>query len=78
MPATAELVLDAEAMFEAVDRQRRHLRMRRKEVAEVLGVAPCTISTWGAGGGISSDAALRICIWLGRDIESFAKNDEAA
>jgi transcriptional regulator with XRE-family HTH domain len=75
MPATAELTLDAEAMYEEIDRQRRHRRLRRKEVAAELGVAPCTISTWGAGGGVSADVALRICIWTGRSLEDFIKKD---
>lgn len=75
MTATAELTLDAEAMYEAIDRRRRHLRMRRKEVAAELGIAPCTLSLWGAGGGISVDAALRICSWLDCDIKDFAKKE---
>jgi hypothetical protein len=67
--ATAELELDVEALYEAVDRRRRHLRMRRKEVAAELGIAPYTISFWGAGGGIGADAVLRSCVWLGSDIQ---------
>jgi transcriptional regulator with XRE-family HTH domain len=75
---TAELMLDAEAMFEAIDRKRRRLKLNRKQVAEVLGVAACTINYWGSGGRIGSDAALRASVWLNRDIRDFIKKDEAA
>jgi len=76
--ATAELTLDAEAMFEAIDRRRRRLKMNRKQVAQVLGVSPAAVTVWGAGGGIGADAALRICVWLGCEIKDFAKKDKVA
>jgi hypothetical protein len=76
--ATAELMLDAEALFEALDRKRRRLKWNRQNVAEELGVAACTVSYWGAGGRIGSDSALRACVWLDRDLRDFAKRDEAA
>ena len=76
--ATAELMLDAEALFEALDRKRRRLKWNRKKVAEELGVAACTVSYWGTGGRIGSDAALRACVWLDCDIKDFIKKDEAA
>jgi transcriptional regulator with XRE-family HTH domain len=76
--ATAELQLDAEKLFEAIDRRRRRLKMRRKDVAAELGVSPAAVTFWGAGGGIGADAALRICCWLGVDIKDFAKQHEAA
>jgi hypothetical protein len=72
---TAKLRLDSEALFEAIDRERRHRRMKRKDVAAILGVAACTFTLWGGGGGIGSDAALRACVWLGRDLRDFAKKD---
>lgn len=76
MTATAELMLDAEKLFEAIDRKRRRLKMNRKQVAEVLGVAPCTINYWGAGGRIGSDAALRASFWLDKDLRSFIKDGD--
>jgi hypothetical protein len=76
--ATADLKLDAEALYQAIDQHRRRLRMRRKEVAAELGVAACTYTLWGNGTKPGSDAVLRACAWLSRDITDFAKADEAA
>jgi transcriptional regulator with XRE-family HTH domain len=75
--AIAELTVDAESVYEALDRQRRRLRMRRREVAEVLGVTPSSYTYWSHGGGINADALLRACSWLSREITDFAKTDEA-
>jgi transcriptional regulator with XRE-family HTH domain len=76
MTATAQLEIDLDALFEAVDRQRRHLRMRRQDVAAELGIAACTLSSWEAGGGIGATAILRVCSWLNCDIRTFAKDGE--
>ena len=46
--ATAELQLDVEELFTAIDRKRRRLKMTRKQMAEVLGVSPCAVTFWGA------------------------------
>ncbi len=72
---TAELELDSEKIFEALDRERRHRKMRRKDVAAELGVAACTVTYWGSGGKLGSDAVLRACVWLGRNITDFIKRD---
>jgi hypothetical protein len=76
--ATAELELDGEALYQAIDQSRRRLRLRRKEVAAELGVAGCTYTLWGNGSKPGSDAVLRACVWLGRAITDFAKTNEAA
>jgi hypothetical protein len=73
---TAELELDAEALYQAIDQRRRRLRMRRKEVAAELGVAGCTYTLWGNGTKPGSDAVLRACVWLGRNITDFARPEE--
>ena len=75
--ATAELTLDAEALYQAIDQHRRRLRMRRKEAAAELGVAGCTYTLWGNGTKPGSDAVLRACAWLDRNITDFAKTEEA-
>ena len=75
---TSKLELDAEALYQAIDQHRRRLRMRRKDVAAELGVAGCTYTLWGNGTKPGSDAVLRACVWLSRDITDFAKADEAA
>ena len=76
----AGLTVDAELVFEALDRKRRHLRMRRREVAALLGVSPAAYTYWSQGRhGVSADALLRACCWLGQqDVRTFAKRDEAA
>ena len=74
----AELELDAEALYQAIDQRRRRLRLRRKEAAAELGVAGCTYTLWGNGTKPGSDAVLRACVWLSRDITDFAKTDDAA
>jgi hypothetical protein len=74
--ATADLTLDAEALYQAIDQHRRRLRMRRKEAAAELGVAACTYTLWGNGTKPGSDAVLRACAWLDRNITDFAKTEE--
>ena len=74
--ANAELTLDGEALYQAIDQHRRRLRMRRKEVAAELGVAACTYTLWGNGTKPGSDAVLRACAWLDRNITDFAKTEE--
>lgn len=66
--AIAELTVDAEAVYEALDRQRRHRRMRRREVAAVLGVSPSAYTAWGMGGGVNAAVLIRAFAWLERDI----------
>ena len=58
-PAVAALLLDGEELFEAIDRERRHRRLKRRQAAAELGVSATTWSTWSAGGRIGSDAVLR-------------------
>ncbi len=70
---TAELVLDSELLYEAIDRERRHRRMNRAQVAAILGVTRGRYCQWTAGGGIGADVALRASVWLGRDLRDFAK-----
>jgi hypothetical protein len=72
-PAAAALELDSEELFEAVDRERRHRRLKRHQAAAELGVSPTTWSCWSAGATIGSDAALRASVWLNRDLRDFAK-----
>ena len=76
MTATAQLEIDLDKVVEAIDRQRRHRKLKRQDVARELGVAPCTLSSWGYGGGIGANAILRVCHWLHRDITTFARSSE--
>ena len=72
-PAVAALVLDGEELFEAIDRERRHRRLNRRQAAAELGVSATTWAAWSARGRIGSDAALRACVWLDADLRHFAK-----
>ena len=44
-PAVAALELDGEKLFEAIDRERRHRRLKRRQAAAELGVSATTWST---------------------------------
>ena len=52
-PSIAILRVDHEAVYEAVDRERRHRGMRFYEVAAALGVSPPTVTGWGNGIGLN-------------------------
>lgn len=43
------------------------------QVAAELGIDPSTIAQWRRGVGMSGDTALRVSLWLGRDLRMFAK-----
>jgi len=72
-PAAAALEMDSEELFEALDRERRHRRLNRAQAAAEVGVSSTTWSYWSAGGKIGSDSALRISLWIDRDLRTFAK-----
>lgn len=69
------IVLNQEGLFEAVERKRRHEHLTKEKVAAALGVQPCTYSAWSNGGGFSADVAVRISLWLGADLRTFAAID---
>jgi hypothetical protein len=73
---TAELRVDSEALFEAIDKKRRHLRMPRAQVSALLGISRGRYTQWSTGGGIGSDALLRACVWLGKDVRDFVHEEE--
>ena len=70
----ATLEVDGEAVYEALDRKRRRLRLLRRDVAALLGVSPPSYHYWSRGGGIAADALVRACIWLDRDPREFARD----
>ena len=69
----ATMELDRQAVFQAVDEQRRRLGMRRRDVAEVLGVARSAYSNWTNGQGLDASRLLRVCAWLRCDPFEFAR-----
>jgi hypothetical protein len=74
----ADLKVDSERLFEAIDHKRRHARMPRKQLSALLGITPGRYTQWSVGGGIGADAALRAVTWLNADFRAFAKQDETA
>jgi hypothetical protein len=73
VPDTAELELDSEELFEAMDRERRHRRLTRAQACAELGVSPASWSCWSNGATIGAGSALRISFWINRDLRDFAK-----
>ena len=74
----ADLKVDSERLFEAIDHKRRHAGMPRNQLSALLGITPGRYTQWSVGGGIGADAALRAVTWLGADFRAFAKQNEAA
>ncbi len=73
VPGTAELELDSESLFEAMDRERRHRRLTRAQASAELGISPTSWSSWSSGATIGAGSALRISFWINRDLRTFAK-----
>ena len=72
-PDTAELELDSEELFEAMDRERRHRRLTRAQACAELGISPTSWSSWSSGATIGAGSALRISFWINADLRRFAK-----
>ena len=70
--AIATMEVDREAVFQAVDEQRRRLGLRRRDVTEVLGVTRSAYSNWTNGQGLDASRLLRVCAWLDVDPRTFA------
>lgn len=70
--------LDSERLFEELDRNRRALRLTRKQLCAKIGVTGSTYCGWSHGYGISGSALARIAEWLDIDIKNYLKQDEAA
>ena len=54
VPGTAELELDSESLFEAMDRERRHRRLTRAQASDELGISPTSWSSWSSGATIGA------------------------
>lgn len=70
----ATMRVDTDALYESLDRKRRHLRLRRHEVAALLGVSRSSLYHWSQGDGPSTDVLVRVCTWLDRDPREFARD----
>jgi predicted transcriptional regulator len=69
----AQVDVDFDAIYEAVDRHRRQLGIRRMEVADALGVSPSVLTRIDQGGIWTAKTLLRAMVWLNRDVRDFAK-----
>jgi transcriptional regulator with XRE-family HTH domain len=76
MPAATIGRLDNEAVFEALDKERRRRRMTRAAVCAEIGVTGATYCSWGYGGGISGSTLARIAQWLDVDIRGFVREED--
>lgn len=70
--------LDPDALYVALDRQRRQRRIQWRQIAREAGVSPSTLTRIGQGHMIYADALVRLMAWLGADsIAAFTKREPA-
>lgn len=64
--APRTVTLDTEALYVAIDRRRRELRITRREVLRQIGErTPSALTRLGQGGHPSADQLIRLLTWLG-------------
>lgn len=65
-PERRKIRLDPEALYVAVDRRRRKLRISQREVLRQIGEhTPSTLTRIGQGSHPSADLLVRLLHWLG-------------
>lgn len=65
-PVARAVRLNVEALYVAVDRRRRELRISRREVLRQIGErTPATLNRLGQGTQPSADLLVRLLHWLG-------------
>ena len=64
---------DSHALFEALDAQRASRGLTWADVARETGVAVATLKRTADGGRLEVDGMLAMVAWLGRSVESFAR-----
>ena len=58
--------LDTEALYQALDRRRRELRISFREICRQAGVSGASVTTkLGHGSKVNSDNLIRLICWLG-------------
>lgn len=71
--------LDTEALYVALDRRRRELRISGAEVLRQSGIGIRSRSVWtrlAHGEGMSADNLVRFLVWLGAtDVRPFVKEN---
>jgi len=76
-PGITRLRVDHEAIYSALDRERRRRNMKFYEVAAILGVSRPTLTGWGHGVSFSPTCLARILAWLDRDLSDFVTTEPA-
>jgi transcriptional regulator with XRE-family HTH domain len=69
--AAGSSLLDQEALYLALDAQRRSRGLSWQAVADTIGVSASTIARVRQGGMLEADGVLAMVRWLGRTPESF-------
>lgn len=70
------LRFDTRALYQALDAQRKARAMSWRQVADEIGVSAATIARTERGGRLEVDGMLQMVAWLGRPVESFARQFE--
>lgn len=69
---------NSEALYDALDQQRRSRGMSWTQVAKEIGVSASTITRTKLGGRMEVDGMLAMVRWLGRTAESFTFGNESS
>ena len=64
---------DAQALYVALDAQRRSRELSWQQVALEVGVSASTLTRTKRGGRMEVDGMLSMTRWLGRAVESFTR-----
>jgi transcriptional regulator with XRE-family HTH domain len=64
---------DSGALYQALDERRVALGLSWKQVAAETGVSVTTLTRARLGGRMEVDGVLAMVSWLGRTVESFAR-----
>ena len=64
---------DSQALYQALDEQRRSRGLSWVEVATAIGVSPATIKRTREGGRMEVDGMLAMVGWLGVPVERFVR-----
>jgi transcriptional regulator with XRE-family HTH domain len=68
--------LDCDALYVALDRQRRQRRIQWRQIAREAGVSPSTLTRVGQGRRPDADGLARLLVWLGStDLAPFITTD---
>jgi hypothetical protein len=64
---------DTQALYDALEAQRTARSLTWTDVARETGVSTSTLTGTRRGGRLEVDGVLAMVRWLGRDVESFAR-----